>query len=282
MFSKMIIMIFYFLFIISSLSADIKIGLIFDMTGATRDVCRPFVRGIFDSIEYTNNQGGINGKQINTVLRDDRYLAEVAEQAYDEMKSMGIKVIEEIVELDAQEADAQIQSIINQGADYAIIQQTLGATIAIIRSARKYDFRGGLIGLNWAFDEALIPVLLDEAEGVLGFPLFAQWNEDIKGMSIIKNFLEEKYGRVVRQPSKYIAGWTSAQVLIEGLRNVSDFNSGESIKAGMEQIRDYDPDGLCVPISFTKYEHRGQLGAIMYVIKDGMIVPHSDKFYMIE
>jgi branched-chain amino acid transport system substrate-binding protein len=364
------------------LAGEIQVGLIFDMSGPTRDVCQPFVRGIFDYFEFTNNNGGVNGNQIIPVLRDDKYSPDVAEEAYEDLKEMGIKIIhgwgtgsclrllskvnsdeivffsasyddslgdaenapfnffvgasysmqsrvalrfikndykgsgsptvavlrnstsfgaspfdasfykeakdlgikiiEEIVELNAQEANEQIKSIINQGANYGIIQQTLGASIAISRSAAELGFEGKLIGLNWAFDEALIPVLLEQVEGVMGFPLFAQWAEDVEGMRVMKKFIEEKMGRLVKKPSKYMAGWATADVLVKGLENVDDYNSGPAIKKGIEKVKNYSVGEMCAPVSFSEKEHRGQTGAKMYIIKDGTVVPYTDEFLTLD
>src|SRR2546430_11398876 len=42
---------------------DIKIGGIFDLTGITSDVGKPFAQGVRDGVSWTNENGGINGKK---------------------------------------------------------------------------------------------------------------------------------------------------------------------------------------------------------------------------
>ncbi len=41
---------------------EIKVGGIFDLTGITSDVGKPFAQGVRDGVSWTNDNGGINGK----------------------------------------------------------------------------------------------------------------------------------------------------------------------------------------------------------------------------
>jgi len=53
--------------------ADIKIGLISDLSGATSDVGRPYAEGVKDCVKYINDQGGINGQKIDLMQVDYAY-----------------------------------------------------------------------------------------------------------------------------------------------------------------------------------------------------------------
>src|SRR2546425_12110459 len=46
---------------------EIKVGGIFDLTGITSDVGKPFAQGVRDGVQWTNENGGINGKKIRLV-----------------------------------------------------------------------------------------------------------------------------------------------------------------------------------------------------------------------
>ena len=52
---------------------EIKVGGIFDITGLTADVGRPFAGGVRDAVAWTNANGGINGKKIKLVDADYGY-----------------------------------------------------------------------------------------------------------------------------------------------------------------------------------------------------------------
>jgi branched-chain amino acid transport system substrate-binding protein len=71
----------------------IKIGGIFDMTGATGDVGAPYATGARDYINYVNKQGGVNGKKIELIDTDYAYKIPQAVSAYKDMQSKGVIAI---------------------------------------------------------------------------------------------------------------------------------------------------------------------------------------------
>lgn len=77
MLSKLLIFIFAAMLIIgfSSMAgaAEIKVGSLNDMTGATSDVGKDYALGIAEAIHYINDTGGINGKKIKLYQFDYGY-----------------------------------------------------------------------------------------------------------------------------------------------------------------------------------------------------------------
>jgi branched-chain amino acid transport system substrate-binding protein len=72
--------------------ADIKVGAIFDLSGATADVGTPYSEGIRDYVDYRNGQGGISGHKIAMTFQDFGYKVPQAEQLYQQYVSQGAKV----------------------------------------------------------------------------------------------------------------------------------------------------------------------------------------------
>ncbi len=67
----------------TALAVDtIKVGGIWDLTGVTADVGKPFAQGVQDAIAYTNSKGGINSKQIELINVDYAYKIPQANAAY--------------------------------------------------------------------------------------------------------------------------------------------------------------------------------------------------------
>ncbi len=62
----------------------IKVGAIFDLSGATSDVGRPYAAGVKAYVDYTNERGGIRGQQIDLISADYAYKVENAERLYAE------------------------------------------------------------------------------------------------------------------------------------------------------------------------------------------------------
>jgi branched-chain amino acid transport system substrate-binding protein len=63
-------------------SGPIKVGAIFDLTGATSDVGTPYAEGVKAYVDWLNTKGGINGRQIDLISADYGYKVPNAEQLY--------------------------------------------------------------------------------------------------------------------------------------------------------------------------------------------------------
>ena len=71
---------------------DIKVGAIFDLSGATADVGTPYSEGIRDYIEFKNAEGGVDGHKLALSWQDFGYKVPQAEQLYQQYVSQGAKV----------------------------------------------------------------------------------------------------------------------------------------------------------------------------------------------
>ncbi len=67
--------------------AEIKVGGIFDLTGITSDVGKPFAQAVRDGVQWVNDSGGINGKKVKLVDVDYAYKKDQAVAAYKRMKN---------------------------------------------------------------------------------------------------------------------------------------------------------------------------------------------------
>lgn len=74
---------------VSYAQQTIKIGGMFDITGATGDVGAPYANAAREYIKYVNKHGGVNGKQIELIDVDYAYKIPQAVSAYKEMLSKG-------------------------------------------------------------------------------------------------------------------------------------------------------------------------------------------------
>jgi branched-chain amino acid transport system substrate-binding protein len=61
---------------------EIKVGGIFDLTGITSDVGKTYAQGVRDTVEWTNANGGINGKRVKLIDVDYGYKIPEAVAAY--------------------------------------------------------------------------------------------------------------------------------------------------------------------------------------------------------
>jgi branched-chain amino acid transport system substrate-binding protein len=61
---------------------SIKVGGLWDLTGVTADVGKPFAEGVQDAIAMINEKGGVNGKKIELINVDYAYKIPQANAAY--------------------------------------------------------------------------------------------------------------------------------------------------------------------------------------------------------
>ncbi|MFL5278433.1 MAG: ABC transporter substrate-binding protein [Myxococcales bacterium] len=61
---------------------EIKVGGIFDLTGITADVGKPFAQGVRDGAAWVNENGGVNGKKIRLIDSDYGYKIPEANATY--------------------------------------------------------------------------------------------------------------------------------------------------------------------------------------------------------
>jgi branched-chain amino acid transport system substrate-binding protein len=70
-------------------AAEVKVGGLVDVTGATSDVGKDYALGMSDAIHYVNDQGGVNGKQIKLYQFDYGYRIPEALTKYKLFKRLG-------------------------------------------------------------------------------------------------------------------------------------------------------------------------------------------------
>jgi branched-chain amino acid transport system substrate-binding protein len=67
----------------------IKVGAIFDLSGATADVGKPYSEGIRDYVDFRNSKGGIDGHQIALSWQDFSYKVDQGTTLYAQYVSQG-------------------------------------------------------------------------------------------------------------------------------------------------------------------------------------------------
>lgn len=193
-------------------------------------------------------------------------------------------VDEQIVDVQATEAQSQLLNMKKKNPDYAIIQETWGATATILRDANTLGIETQFIGLNWASGEGVISrVGEDIAEGYIGILSHALPYEDLPGMADVKEYLEGKGKTMDDINQKFIQGWTTAKILVAGIEEAAKKHpdgdlTGEEIRAGLESIKDLDLGGLGAPVSFTPENHTGTEQTRLGIVKDGKWQQLTDYF----
>ena len=191
-------------------------------------------------------------------------------------KEIGVEVVDEqIVELTATEAQSQLLNMKKKKPDYAIIQETWGATATILRDAKTLGIDTKFIGLNLASGEGIIDIVgADTADGYMGILSHALPYEDFPGMTEVKEYLDSKGKKIEDINQKFIQGWSAAKIMVAGVEAAAKNNpegdiTGEQIREGIESLTNFDLGGLGAPVTFTAESHTGTEETRLGVVKNG-------------
>ncbi|MCP5099090.1 MAG: ABC transporter substrate-binding protein [Chloroflexi bacterium] len=73
---------------------SIKVGAIFDLTGPTSDVGTPYSEGIVGFVNWKNENGGVDGRQLELLSADYAYKVDQGEQLYSQYVGNGAVVFQ--------------------------------------------------------------------------------------------------------------------------------------------------------------------------------------------
>lgn len=169
-------------------------------------------------------------------------------------KELGFEVLgDEDVSLKAIEANSQLLSVKNKGADFAWIGGTSNSTAVILKDAKKLGLKTKFFSNIWGIDESTAKLAGGAEEGALVMAGSALYGDNVPGMKLLMSV--EKTPQVTH----YIRGWVSMMVLVEALKRADKKGpiTGESVHAALETFKDFDTGGLTpAKITFTSTDHR--------------------------
>lgn len=356
----------------------IKIGGIFDITGPTGDVGKPYAEGAKAYVDYLNGKGGVHGAKVELIDIDYAYKVPQALEAYKKLvqqdkvvailgwgtgdtsaltesvakdkipyisgsyaenltdlkaapynflgaatysdqaktvlkwikdnwkgsvnpkvallyndtpfgkspiadtkayaQQIGVDIVdEEIVAVSALEATSQLLNMNKTNPDYALIQETWGATATILKDAKKLNIKTQFIGLNWATGEGAVTLAGAAAEGYIGVVSHAFADEtNLAGMKEIEAYLASKGQKLSDKSQKFVQGWVSADIMLRGVQNAGPTVTGETVRQGLEKLNNADLGGLAAPVTFTANSHRGTVKIRLAEVKEGKFKAFTD------
>ena len=97
------------------------------------------------------NHEGDDAPTLALLYNDTAFGRSPIEDIKEYAKEVGVKVVDEqVIDVQATEAQSQLLNMNKKNPDYAIIQQTWAATSTILRDAKTLGIDTQFIGLNWA------------------------------------------------------------------------------------------------------------------------------------
>jgi branched-chain amino acid transport system substrate-binding protein len=186
-------------------------------------------------------------------------------------KELGFEVLsDEIVDLKAIEANSQMLSVKNKGADFGWIGGTTNSAAVIIKDAKKLGLKTKFFVNIWGADETTPKLAAGAEEGTLvmaGSPLYGG---KVAGMKQLMQITKNQ-----PQITHYIRGYTSMMVLTEALKRADKKGkiTGVTVREALESLKDFDTQGLTPSkITFTATDHRPHTTVNIMEFQKGKLV----------
>ncbi|MCP4131331.1 MAG: ABC transporter substrate-binding protein [bacterium] len=176
-----------------------------------------------------------------------------------------------------------LEKLKNMKVDWAIVQQSGTASVAIIKAVKKLGLNTRLILLNWALDENVVKKLGNDTSEVYGTIGYGVWNDTkLAGVKLMHD-INQKYNPEKKERScRYIQGYINAKILVEAIKRAGDDLNSRQIKKELESLNEFDTGGSFNRVTFTKLIHKPAASLKMYSIKQGKLVPITPLLITVE
>ncbi|MDR7420827.1 MAG: ABC transporter substrate-binding protein [Armatimonadota bacterium] len=211
----------------------------------------------------------------------------------DYARELGFDVLpDQFVALTALEARSQISAIRSAGADFAWFGGTTNSASVTVRDASQAGLKTRWFVNVWGYDENMIKLIGQAAEGVYGSTPHVYVGENTPGMRTIYDAYKRFQGKdmpkfEVGTPqtpyiASYIRGWLNVYLLKRGLEQIVDGwpsygrlggFAGVNVRSALELLKNWDPDGLAPPITLARDDHRPSTTTRIMQVQKGKIVP---------
>jgi len=170
-------------------------------------------------------------------------------------KEIGFEVLgDEDVSLKAIEANSQLLSVKNKGADFAWVGGTTNSTAVILKDAKKLGLKTRFFINIWGAGETTPKLAAGAEEGALVMVGSTVYGSKVPGMKQLMQITKNQ-----PQVTHYIRGYVSMMVLTEALK-IADKKgqlNGPGVKAALESLKNFDTGGLAADkITFSATDHR--------------------------
>ena len=190
--------------------------------------------------------------------------------------SKGVELTAHEMPRGATDYTAELTRIRESGASHVIFQNTSGPVAVALKNARDLSLDLEFYCLNWCTNEVLTELAGEAAEGVVGSVTFSPPGDEVTGLADATAFFEGRGGSLEEMGMVYGQGWTTAAVMVEGLRRVlaqGQEPTGGNVKAALESFRDFDTGGVTAPLTYSAEDHLGARGMRLFEVREGLWRP---------
>lgn len=212
-------------------------------------------------VEYILNDLKAKNPKIALFCQDDDWGRDhlkglqIAQKKYDLPP-----IAKESYKYDAVEFKSQVINLMREKPDYVIVAAGIKSGAGFLKEASKLKWKPTFIGSNTLGFLPTLKLAGEYGQGLLVLNIFAMPDEDIPGMKRLvaaskKHFGEKWMPAVAKIHPYYVYGWINAMVFAEGAKRAGKDLTREGLIKALEGMKDFDPEGLMGPVSFSAASH---------------------------
>jgi len=163
------------------------------------------------------------------------------------------------------------------GADTVILNPTPLHGSLIIKEMAKVGFRPKLLAVFPFKDPVMFKLLGELMEGVyVTFPGMTGVPGSSPTVDRVVDILLKHDPKLKGKEATALDGAMGMMHLVEGMRNAGPNLTREGLVQGMEKIKDWKPEGIGAPLTYTPDRHHGNNALLMGQARGGRDVPLTD------
>ena len=207
-------------------------------------------------IDYVINDLKVKAPKTAIVYWPVEWAKEGLRASKDRLKAYGVDPVGEIeLPMGAVDASSQVLSMKRAGAEYVVIFTLAPGIINFIKTAEKFDYFPTYLTFTWCADDSILKAVGKAAKIYYAGSMFGVWNDDSPGGKELRE-IAQKYGSSPKLPTLYIQGYTTAAILVEGLRRAGKNVTVEKFVDALETLKDFDCGGMLSPMTYTPTIHK--------------------------
>jgi branched-chain amino acid transport system substrate-binding protein len=166
----------------------------------------------------------------------------------------------ETYKYDAVEFKSQVLNLMKAKPDVVIVASGIKSGAMFLKEAHKMNWKTTFIGGNTLGFLVTLEMAGAYGDGLLVVNIFAMPDEDLPGMKRLVAASKKYYGDKwepanVKIHPYYVYGWLNASIFAEGLKLAGRDLTRDGFVKAMEGMKNFDPEGIMGPISYSATSH---------------------------
>ena len=170
------------------------------------------------------------------------------------------KPIMESYKYDAVEFKSQVINLMRAKPDAVLLAAAIRSGASFLSEAAKLKWNPTFVGSNTLGLLQTLAMAGPYGDGLLIINIFAMPGEDLPGVKRMvevskKNFGDKWMPAEVKMHPYYVYGWINSIVFAEAAKRTGKNLTREGLISALESFRNFDPEGMMGPITYTATSH---------------------------